>query len=200
MVWLIIIIFALIIVLLFSKIYVTVNFSYVSNKQNGSIDVYFLKIPLYRKNIQSDESKKHSILELVNNDNRLSDLIEDGKFFIKMMKESIPSIFSLLKKIAIHKFNWHTNVGAGEASSTGMVSGGVWSVKGFVLALIRETSQVVCPLQINVQPCFQQTVLNTQINMKVSIRLGQAILGGARILRTVSKLEKNKINLRERKI
>ncbi|WP_404453594.1 DUF2953 domain-containing protein [Virgibacillus necropolis] len=190
----------LIIVLLLTKIYVTVNYSFINDKQQGSIHIYLLKIPLYRKDIRSDENKHHSFLEIVKNADGFSDLLQEVKFFLKTIKETTPSISWVLKKLSIHKLHWHTNVGAGEASSTGMLSGGVWSIKGLVIAFLREASHVACSFHVNVIPYFQHKLFNSEIDMKFSIRVGHAILGGLKILRSLSKQEEITIKLRERKI
>lgn len=186
MVWIIGICILIIIVLLFSKIYITVDYSFVNNEQQGSIHVSFLKIPIYNKPIQLNDDKQ-SIFQYLKSDHSISDILQEGKFFLKSLKLTAPSIYFVLQKLSILRFNWHTNVGAGEASSTGMLSGGVWSIKGVAIAFLRETSHVACSLHVNVIPYFQVKVFNSKLDMKVSIRLGQAIIGGIKVLRSMSK-------------
>lgn len=176
----------LFIVLWFSKIYITVHYSFVNNKQRGSIHVSFLKITVYKKYIQSDE-KQQSLLQFLKSDKSISDFIQEGKFFLKTLKLTTPAMYWLLQKLSILKFNWHTNVGAGEASNTGILSGGVWSIKGVMIAFLRETSHVACSLHVNVIPYFQAKVFDSKMDMKFSIRVGQAIIGGIKVLRSISK-------------
>ncbi|ASK62949.1 hypothetical protein CFK37_12745 [Virgibacillus phasianinus] len=201
-VWLIVLCVLIVLVtfFLFSKIYVSVHYYLLNSKQQASIQLYFLKIPLYRRNIHSTEQKEHAIFELLKDENKLSSMLREGKLFLKGTKAAYPNIYWLLKKLSFHKFVWHTNVGAGEASSTGVLSGGVWSLKGLAVALLRQVSHVGCALHVTVNPLFQQKLINTEISMKFSIRLGQAILGGLKILRSFSKREDLTIKLRERKI
>lgn len=186
MVWWVIGFCILAIVLLFSKIYISITYSFVNNEQKGTVHIAFFKVPIYKRSIQADE-KHYSIMQFVKSEKSISDLLQEGKFFLKSVKLTVPSLYDLLQKLSILRFNWHTNVGAGEASSTGILSGGVWSIKGVVIGFLRETSRVVCPLQVNVQPYFQQKVLNSKLDLKFSIRLGQAIIGGIKVLRSLSK-------------
>lgn len=196
MVWLISLC-VLIIFLLFSRINVSINYSFLDSKQSGTIHIFFLKIPLYRKNIQSNENKQYSILEMLDG---IPDQLHEVKFFLKTIKDTIPSVYWTLNRLKITQMDWHTNVGAGEASSTGMVTGSIWSLKGLLIAFLRETSYVACSLHVNVNPYFQHQILSSQIKMKFSIRLGQAILGGLKIMRSFSKRKEIAIKLHERKI
>lgn len=185
MVW-VIGICVLVIVLLFSKIYITVNYSFVNNQQRGTILISFLKIPIYKKLIQPHDDKQ-SILQYLKTENSISNLLQEGKFFLKALKEATPAIYSFIQKLTILQFNWHTKVGAGEASSTGILSGGVWSIKGVIIAFLRETSHIACSLHVNVVPYFQNKIVESQLEMKFSIRLGQAIIGGIKVLRSIGK-------------
>lgn len=176
----------LILFLLFSKIYITVDYAFADNKQKGSIHISFLKVPIYKKYLQSDE-KQHSILQILKSQNSISELLQEGKFLLKTLKLTSPSVYKLLQKLSVLHFNWHTNVGAGEASGTGMIVGGIWSIKGVIMAFLRQTTHVACSLHVNVIPYFQVKILDSKMDMKFSIRLGQAIVGGIRVLRSMSK-------------
>lgn len=186
--------------LLFSKIVLSVHYSYVKNTHLGSLHIHILKIPIYRKDMHKDEKGKLSLSELFENEYSISEQIKNAKTYLSSIKDTIPNIYWLIKKIHVYKFRWHTNIGAGEASSTGVLCGGVWTLKGLLVSFFSETSNIACPMEIRVLPHFQHKVFHTQVEMKMSIRLFQAIIGGFKILNSVSKHEKMRIKLRERKI
>ncbi|MFZ3578224.1 DUF2953 domain-containing protein [Virgibacillus sp. DJP39] len=200
--WLIVfcILMAIVIIFLFSNLYVTISFSFLNDKHQGFLAVHFLKIPLYRVDLGKSKKKQHSILDkILKNESSLSDIMQDGKIFIHTIKKTIPSLSWLLKRLYIYKFQWDTKIGAGEVSSTGMLSGGVWSIKGIVLAFLRETTHVACDLNVNVIPYFKQNLFSTKIEMKMSIRFWQAALGGLKLFRSLSKREKITIKFSEGK-
>lgn len=197
--WIIGICILVIVFLLFSKIYIRIAYSFVNNEQTGTITISFFKIPIYKKSIQPDE-EQHSILQFIKNENSISDLLQEGKVFLRSLKLTAPAMYWVLQKLAIHQFSWHTFVGAGEASSTGILSGGVWSIKGVLIAFLKETCRVACSFQVGVNPYFQAKVFNSKVDMKVSIRLSQAIRGGVKILRSLSKHDEITISKNERKI
>lgn len=161
-------------------------YSFINNEQTGTVHISFFKIPVYKKSIQAD-AEHQSILQFLKSENSISDLLQEGKFFLKSLRITAPEIYKVVQKISILKFNWHTLVGAGEASSTGILSGGVWSIKGVVIAFLRETSHKACSFHVNVTPFFQQKKFDTKVDIKLSIRLGQAIVGGIKILHSFSK-------------
>ncbi|WP_430784764.1 DUF2953 domain-containing protein [Virgibacillus flavescens] len=197
--WIIILVLFLILMIC-TKIYVTVNYSYLKEKKVGSIRIYIFKIPIYRKKINPSEVGNPSLLEKFEEEFDFTELYHDGKKLLFMANDSVWSVLWIMKKIQIHKFQWHTNVGSGEASSGGLLSGGIWSIKGAVIAFLHQTSNVKCQFHVNVIPFFQQKLFQTQINMKVSIRIGPAIIGGLKFIRSISHRKEIQIKLSERKI
>ncbi len=60
----------------------------------------------------------------------IGEIIKSCKRFILYLKN--------LKKVKINQWRWHLQIGTGNATSTGMVTGFAWSIKGMVVGVVRE--------------------------------------------------------------
>ncbi|MBP1947808.1 DUF2953 domain-containing protein [Virgibacillus litoralis] len=185
MVILLIIFVLVIILILFSKIKVNSTVILNQEKQTAFIAVYFYRIRLMNKLIDlSEESyEDKSIREI------LKLLHSYSNNFLQKIKDLNDVATILLKRIYFQKLNWNTHFGTGDASSAGMVSGGIWGTKGLILGLINAKSNIKCDPVISVVPLFNQKYIESKFDCIVSIRIGQAIYG---ILKVIRKYPVNK--------
>lgn len=78
----------------------------------------------------------------------------------------------------IKKLEWVSEFGLSSASSTGMLTGLAWSVKGIVLSAISSYSRLETTPRISVRPNFQKPLFHTLVDCIFSIRIGHLMLGG----------------------
>ncbi|MFD0827281.1 DUF2953 domain-containing protein [Neobacillus sp. M.A.Huq-85] len=92
-------------------------------------------------------------------------------------------IRKFLKKVSIKQFEWHTMFGVGDAAHTGVLCGGLWTIKGGIAGLLSNYFNLKEMPILTVTPHFQATVIQTQISCMFQFRIGQAILAGLKLMR-----------------
>lgn len=95
-----------------------------------------------------------------------------------------PIVKGFLKRVQLKKFIWRSEVGTGDAASTGVLCGGIWSIKGGVLAWIRTYITLRKPPQIEVHPNFHRLVSMTDFTCMFQFRIGYAILAGIKLIKS----------------
>jgi hypothetical protein len=109
--------------------------------------------------------------------------LNDTKALIEHVVGLHTLIRKLLKKVSIKKFEWHTNVGIGDAAATAILCGAIWSVKGSIVGLISNYMRLIKRPTLTVTPNFQQTVSRIQLKCILQIRIGHAIWAGIKLVR-----------------
>ena len=92
-------------------------------------------------------------------------------------------IRKLLRKVKIKKFEWHTRVGIGDAASTAILCGAIWSAKGAILGLLSHYMMLTVRPVLTVTPNFQQFASQIQLKCIFQIRVGHAIWTGMKLLK-----------------
>lgn len=130
---------------------------------------------------------------------------------LKNVRELLTHVFNLkvvvrkfMKKVSVKKLEWHTIIGVGDAAITGMVSGGLWAIKGSIIGLLSHFLKLREMPHLTVTPHFQQAIIQTRITCIFQFRIGNAILAGMKMikfwkggrpkLRTKTNLSKEKSN------
>ncbi len=172
-------ILVMVILLLFSKVKVVNTVILNQKKQTVLIAVYFYRIKLMDRLIDlSDGSyEEKSIRET------LKLLHTYSENFLQKVNDLNDVITILLGRLYFHKLSWNTHFGTGEASATGMISGGIWGTKGMILGLIYAKSNLKCEPSISVVPLFNQRYIESKFDCIVSVRIGQAIYGIIKVIR-----------------
>ncbi|WP_349408147.1 DUF2953 domain-containing protein [Pseudalkalibacillus sp. SCS-8] len=105
-------------------------------------------------------------------------------------KELIDSIYQLhriirrfLKTVHTEEFQWFTTIGTGDAASTGIFSGMLWTIKGSVAALVSSMTTLKKPPIIEVHPSFQLPIVEMQLQCMFSFRIGKAMLAAYQIVK-----------------
>lgn len=86
------------------------------------------------------------------------------------------NVLNILEKVRIHKLSWQTNIGTGDSSSTAILAGGLWSVKGTLLGVLCHKSHLRCEPSIIIKPHFNINRLDTDLSCIVTLKTGQAII------------------------
>ncbi|WP_407268878.1 DUF2953 domain-containing protein [Radiobacillus sp. PE A8.2] len=189
----------LLILCLFLRIYANFEYKLEQDKELLSVNVRIIGINIINKEMP--------LLGLDKDDTSLDDMIENmditseepAKSFLQKWKQWKHTfnkllrikavVFKNMSKVCVHQLNWESKVGTGDASSTGIYCGGVWSVKGIVISFISTHMQLKCTPRIMVHPLFQQKLVRTKLSCMVSIKVGQAIYA---IIQLMKHVEVNK--------
>jgi hypothetical protein len=83
----------------------------------------------------------------------------------------------------IKKLEWVSEFWLANASSTGLLTGLAWSVKGIVLSAVSAYSRLETTPCISVRPNFQKPLFHTLVDCIFSIRIGHIMLGGLKSVR-----------------
>lgn len=108
---------------------------------------------------------------------------------IRLAKKYGPVVFYLLRRIHLRRFSWQTEIGLGDPSHTGFLTGMAWAVKGFLLTVLYRffSPGGVRPF-FKVVPNFKNSCFNTVLDCILEVRIGYIILTGFRVL--FAKLKK----------
>ncbi|MFC0187871.1 DUF2953 domain-containing protein [Fictibacillus aquaticus] len=92
-----------------------------------------------------------------------------------------------LKNVKLYRFRWETVIGTGDASSTAVMSGLLWSVKGIVNTLLYSFLSVQREPHIEVHPVFSHAYSKTHVSGMFSFRIGHAIVVMLRVTKAWRK-------------
>ncbi|WP_010099194.1 DUF2953 domain-containing protein [Ornithinibacillus scapharcae] len=190
MAWIIILITLVIIlfILLWFRLKIKIHYCFQKNNHHLLISVYYTKLRLLHRKIDlnGDDTEEFSfILEFLQEvtEDKLTGFKDMVKNILGQLKLAKNMVTIMLKKITFQELNWNTHIGTGDASTTGLVTGGVWMIKGGLLGFVSELSNVDCKPNLAITPHFQQKGLFSQVDCIVTIRLGKAIFTTMRVIR-----------------
>ncbi|UFT98034.1 DUF2953 domain-containing protein [Radiobacillus kanasensis] len=180
---------------LFLPIYATVDLILIPKQSEGKIILKVWKLPILKKTISfSDRGSMIDIPQMDHTESSYSDpyvrKLDMVRNWIESSKQWKRNIERLLRPVKIHRFNWISRVGVGDASMTGVLSGSVWAMKGTILRYMGEHMNFKTEPSIQVIPLFQQAFSMTKVECMVSIRIGQAIYAFIQLLKTRKKQQK----------
>lgn len=105
----------------------------------------------------------------------------------KEMLEKVVHLHAIIKKfisrISIHKLEWKTVIGVGDAAQTGMATGVLWSLKGSLVGILSVYTKLKAKPDLAITPFFQEVFLRTSVICIFSFRIGHAILGALRVVK-----------------
>lgn len=185
MVWLVICLFVLFVFILslFTKIYTTIHYIHQANEDLLKLKIRLLgfivirrELPLTTEDMADQSNKtKDSVDTSDIEENSLIKTYKKYKELIKKIINSKPLILKFLSKVSVHHLSWKTNIGTGDASLTGILSGGLWSVKGAVIGMAMSHMKVKEQPDIEIVPLFQHKFVYSEFKCMTSVRLGQTI-------------------------
>ncbi len=178
----------LIVIVLILKLKIRIYYCYQKNNHHLLIDVYLAKLRMFQRKVNlsehtpKDYSKLVDVLQDMKDEEfvGLKNLLNNA---IEQIKEAQKMLRIMMSSIVFHHFSWKTHFGTGDASSTGIVIGGVWMMKGTLLGAVYDLSNFKCEPTLMVTPHFQQKGLYSEVDCMVSIRLGKAIQTAVRLIR-----------------
>jgi hypothetical protein len=184
------------IIIFFSSIIIVIDFSHRKDDDHFKVQLrlwkfirYTINLPMIKveedqpnieyKKQSSSGNTEHIKVTPKDIRERLSDFQELLEHVAGMNK----IIKKFLKTIRIKKFEWHTMVGLGDAASTGVLTGAVWTIKGGILALLSHYMRMTAKPNYSVVPSFQIPASQTFLTCMFKMRIGNAILTGFKVLK-----------------
>ncbi|WP_158591804.1 DUF2953 domain-containing protein [Oceanobacillus halophilus] len=164
---------------LFLKIYVTVNYSFKDYEQQLNVSISVYKFKIVNREIQLDELEERSFVQ----DFDFGSLSNEDSI-VTTIRKVTRALNAILNKTKLHKLNWSSLIGTGEASSTGVVSGALWALKGTLIGIFAEKLILECKPKVEVNPRYQQEYVQTNLDCMVSIRIGKAIQALIKVRKT----------------
>jgi len=131
----------------------------------------------------------------------LSRILKMVSFWNDIYRELKPSMKYMLGKIRLKKMNWHTGLGVGNPLHTGLLTGMLWGLKGFLMSLLfHNLSYRPAKPVFSVVPYFNKKGLTIFFDCILTIRIGHIIFTGLRMAATLvisGKLMKLVKNIKE---
>ncbi|MBP1968902.1 hypothetical protein J2Z83_000996 [Virgibacillus natechei] len=188
MLWILVASVLIIIILIYSKVTISSIITYTPNEQFCLITVSFYRIRLYKKkmNITMENHDAKEIIKDVDF-NSFQEVVREG---LQLSRKVNPIINTMVQNTYVHKLKWQTSGGTGDASTTGIATGGVWGIKGVVIGVIAEKSNMKCKPIIQVKPHFQYKHFLSTFDCMISIRLGKAMYALLKMTRVLARKEK----------
>ncbi|WP_257346600.1 DUF2953 domain-containing protein [Pseudalkalibacillus decolorationis] len=197
-----IVVVILLTIILMSKVRISVIYGHQLGRDNLLIKAQFLKglihyswqLPLDETDVAGDNAQLHvqtkSEFGNKKKESQKDFTVEADTLIhrIEKVKEYVDSVYQLgrivrrfFKRITFEKLLWESQIGTGDAASTGIFSGLLWSIKGSIAGFLSFTATMKVPPIIEVTPSFQINVVNTRFVCIFSFRLGQAMFAAFQV-------------------
>lgn len=87
-----------------------------------------------------------------------------------------PLFKQFFRRIRCTRLEWHTVMGAGQASETGALTGIIWAVKSMIVGAISNSISLRILPSLSVQPVWNQAFIRTQFQCDLHVILGHILL------------------------
>ncbi|PEY42404.1 Yvgn And cofactor Nadph [Bacillus cereus] len=195
--WLVIgvgILLLLILLILLSKISLKVTFLYSEIEKQCLFQV---KIWMIRytfdvlERMEKQQKKTEQKIEKAENDggieNKIMAQLDSIGELIKKLQEIHTIIKGFLKKVKINKWRWHSQIGTGDAASTGIVTGYAWGIKGMTAGALGQYTHVIDVPEFEITPVFQGKGFASRCELTASFRIYRAVVIGVKLLMFMRK-------------
>ncbi|MBE2914506.1 DUF2953 domain-containing protein [Anoxybacillus flavithermus] len=180
----------------FLHVYMTIQFQHAQDDDQLMIDVRLLRFIRYRLTIPLIEISKSEV-GIVTEERTNTGKDEKTTFTVNDARDRLAKVRQLLNKIvhlhtimkkflqhvSVLQFQWHTQIGVGDAAKTAVLVGVGWSVKYYVVAMISKYMNVCITPSISIVPFFQGAVSRTSFTCMIQFRIGYAILAGLKVVK-----------------
>ncbi|WP_459499108.1 DUF2953 domain-containing protein [Bacillus sp. C1] len=120
-------------------------------------------------------------------ENKIMAQLDSAGELIKKLQEMHTIIKDFLKKVKINKWKWHSQIGMGDAASTGIVTGYAWGVKGMTAGVLGQYTHVIDIPEFEITPVFQGKGFATKGELTASFHIYRALVTGVKILSFMRK-------------
>lgn len=190
--WLVIgmiILLLFILLILLSKISLKVTFLYSEMEKQCLFQV---KIWMIRytfdvlERIEKQQKKTGQKIEKAEKDggidNKIMAQLDSIGELIKKLQEVHTIVKDFLKRVKINSWKWHSQIGAGDAASTGIVTGYAWGTKGMAAGVVGQYMHIVDVPEFEITPVFQGKGFASRCELTASFRIFRAIKTGIKLL------------------
>ncbi|WP_066639995.1 DUF2953 domain-containing protein [Desulfolucanica intricata] len=113
-------------------------------------------------------------------------LYKEFVYWYPIMKDFIPVINFLLKKVIPRKVKWKTEIGLFDAAQTGVSVGILWAMKSALLSnAYRYMARAPNPPNIQIVPHFNQKILTINIDCIFDVKIGYIMITGLKCLKII---------------
>ncbi|WP_456277995.1 DUF2953 domain-containing protein [Bacillus sp. AK128] len=188
-------------ILFLSTLHIKINYQHAQDNDQLSIMLrlwfirYTIKVPLVKVDKESKSivfkqesqtgtpNQEHDKKQKKITPNEMLNSFENVKEILHHVVGLHRVVKAFLRTISIHKLEWHTNFGFGDAALTGMLVGAGWTIKGSIIGILSQYMLLKTNPTLSITPYFQQTFSHTKLTCMLSFRIGNAILAGLRIVK-----------------
>ncbi|WP_410984147.1 DUF2953 domain-containing protein [Bacillus cereus] len=185
----IVVLLLLVLLILLSKLSLKVTFLYSEMEKQCLFQV---KIWMIRytfdilERIEKQQKKIGQKIEKAEEDggieNKIMAQLDSIGELIKKLQEIHTIIKDFLKKVKINRWKWHSQIGTGDAASTGIVTGYAWGTKGMVAGVLGQYTHVIDIPEFEITPVFQGKGFASKGELTASFRIYRATVAGVKIL------------------
>ncbi|ENQ3105579.1 Protein of unknown function [Bacillus sp. 491mf] len=94
---------------------------------------------------------------------------------IKRLQEIHTMFKDFLQKVKINNWRWYSQIGTGDAASTGVITGYVWSAKGIIVGVAGQYVEIIGAPQLEITPIFQGKTVASHCELTASFRIYRAV-------------------------
>jgi hypothetical protein len=146
------------------------------------IDTKEAKIVFQEQTVKKSGEKKNKKERSITPEKLLRSL-HNTKEIIRHVVKLHKIVQSFLQKVSVQHLEWHTVIGFHDAALTGVITGGIWSIKGWFLRFLYHHLQVKSHPSLTVTPSFQQAVTQFAFSCMIYFRIGHAILVAIKMIK-----------------
>uniref|UniRef100_UPI00402B03B6 DUF2953 domain-containing protein n=1 Tax=Bacillus sp. DX2.2 TaxID=3073452 RepID=UPI00402B03B6 len=195
--WLVIgigIVLLLILFILFLKISLKVTFLYSEMEKQCLLQVKIWNIKYTFDVLERMEKQKKKTGQKIEKaeeeggiENKVMAQLDSIGEIVKKLQEIHSIIKKNLKKVKINQWRWHSQIGTGDAASTGIVTGFAWSTKGMVVGVVGEYMHIIDIPELEITPVFQGKGFASRCELTVSFHIYRSIITAFMLLMFMRK-------------
>ncbi|WP_342719409.1 DUF2953 domain-containing protein [Bacillus paramycoides] len=109
-------------------------------------------------------------------ENKVMAQIDSIGEIVKKLQEIHSVLKKNLKKVKINQWRWHSQIGTGDAASTGIITGFAWSIKGMVVGIAGEYMHIIDIPELEITPVFQGKGFASRCELTASFHIYRSII------------------------
>ncbi|HZG71565.1 MAG TPA: DUF2953 domain-containing protein [Chondromyces sp.] len=111
------------------------------------------------------------------------DSLSDVKELVQHVVGMHTIVRKFLQKVSINQIKWNSMIGVKDAAVTGVLTGGLWAVKGSLISLLSHYMKLRRIPEVNITPSFILPITRTEFTCMLQFRIGHAIGAGIKVIR-----------------
>ncbi|MGH1145090.1 DUF2953 domain-containing protein [Bacillus pseudomycoides] len=177
------IVLLIILFILFLKISLKVTFLYSEMEKQCLLQVKIWNIKYTFDVLERMEKQKKKTGQKIEKaeeeggiENKVMAQLDSIGEIVKKLQEIHSVIKKNLKKVKINQWRWHSQIGTGDAASTGIVTGFAWSTKGMVVGVVGEYMHIIDIPELEITPVFQGKGFASRCELTASFHIYRSII------------------------